>query len=386
MTTQPLRRLGAESPFGLALPAAHPTAGQLYAPRGVWFDDTHLIVCDTGNHRVLIWHGHPDVDGRDADVVLGQPDFTSEGPAAGGSSVENGLHLPTAVFVHDGCLVVADAWHHRVLVWDHIPTRSGAAPSWSIGQPTLADGAPNAGRAVSDDTLYWPYGVGHVHGIFWVADTGNRRVLGWHGGVPTPGRPADIVLGQSDFTSNDENRGGAPHGASFRWPHAISGDAHTLYVADAGNHRVLGWTPVPTADRPADLLLGQQAFDQNVELPHRPQGAHRFRFPYAVSSHGDTLAVADTANNRVLLWHDLPRTGIQRPADAVLGQENFDAAGENRWKAVTDETLCWPYGLWLHGDRLAIADSGNNRVMVWRIGRPSASPTDSPSLLTTAGA
>ena len=141
-----------------------------------------------------------------------------------------------------------------------------------------------------------------------------------------------------------------------------------------------------SADRPADLLLGQQAFDQNVELPHRPQGAHRFRFPYAASAHGDTLAVADTANNRVLLWRDLPRTGIQRPADAVLGQENFDAAGENRWKAVSDETLCGPYGLWLHGDRLAIADSGNNRVMFWQVGAAASVPAHSPSLLSTAGA
>lgn len=380
---QPLRRLGAASPFGLALPAAQPTAGQLYAPRGVWFDDAHVIVCDSGNHRVLIWHGHPDLDGRDADVVLGQPDFTSEGPAAGGRSIENGLHLPTAVLVHDGKLLVADAWHHRVLVWDHIPTRSNTPPSWSIGQPTLADGTPNAGRTVDAGTLYWPYGLGVVGDMFWVADTGNRRVLGWHDGVPYSGHEADVVLGQPDFAHNDENRGGAPHGASFRWPHAITGDAETLYVADAGNHRVLGWTPTPASDRPADLLLGQSAFDQNTELPHRPQGAHRFRFPYAASSFDRTLAVADTANNRVLLWHDLPRTGIQRPADAVIGQENFDAAGENRWKAVSDETLCWPYGLWLHGDRLAIADSGNNRVMFWHIGAGASHP--SPSLLTTAG-
>jgi len=49
----------------------------------------------------------------------------------------------------------------------------------------------------------------------------------------------------------------------------------------------------------------------------------------------------------------------------VIGQEDFDAAGENRWKAVADDTLCWPYGLWMHDGRLAIADSGNNRVMLW---------------------
>jgi hypothetical protein len=54
------------------------------------------------------------------------------------------------------------------------------------------------------------------------------------------------------------------------------------------------------------------------------------------------------------------------PADAVLGQFSMTAGGENRWTSVDPDTFCRPYGLSLHGDRLAVADSGNNRVMVWR--------------------
>jgi hypothetical protein len=56
----------------------------------------------------------------------------------------------------------------------------------------------------------------------------------------------------------------------------------------------------------------------------------------------------------------------------VLGQPDFDASGENNWKAVTSSSLCWPYGLCLHRGRLAIADSGNNRVMIWQVGQASA--------------
>lgn len=369
---RPLLRCGAESPFGLALPSAQPTAAQLYAPRGVWFNDDLLIAADSGNHRVLIWHGLPDRDGQDADVVLGQPDFTSEGPAAGGRSHANGLHLPTAVMVIDGRLLVADAWHHRVLVWDRVPTESNTPPTYAIGQPSLDAVQPNGGAAIGADTLYWPYGFGVAGGRFWIADTGNRRVLGWPR-VPQSGEPASIVLGQPTFTTGDENRGGDPTASSFRWPHAISGDDDTLYVADAGNHRIMGYSPSPRGDAPANLLLGQSDFSRNEELPHRPQGAHRFRFPYAVAHAHDTLAVADTANNRILLWDGLPRTGVQRPADHVVGQLNFDAAGENRWKTVEADTLCWPYGIWLHGERLAIADSGNNRVMLWDISRSASS-------------
>jgi len=363
---RPLVRLGAESPFGLALPSATPTASQLYAPRGVWLDDTRLIVADSGNHRVLIWHRMPGVDGAPADVVLGQPDFEREGPKAGGSDVARGLHLPTGVAVIDGRLVVADAWHHRLLVWHTIPTTSFVAPDVVIGQPTLHDVEPNQGGAVTAATLYWPYGFGVAAGWFWIADTGNRRVLGWPT-LPLDGGPAHVILGQPGPNSNDENRGGDVRGDSFRWPHAVAGDERTLYIADAGNHRIVGWTPAPDADRPADLVLGQRDFVTNEELPHRKQGAHRLRFPYALASGSRRLAVADTANNRVLLWHSLPRAGVQTPADAVLGQLDFDAAGENRWKSVGADTLCWPYGIAMHGDRLAIADSGNNRVVIWSL-------------------
>ena len=47
-----------------------------------------------------------------------------------------------------------------------------------------------------------------IDGRLYVADTGNRRVLGWQG-VPAADQPADFVLGQSDFASSSENRGGA---------------------------------------------------------------------------------------------------------------------------------------------------------------------------------
>ncbi len=332
----------------------------MYGPRGVWFDDEVLVVADSGNHRILIWRGIPDRDGADADVVLGQVDFTKEGPR----EAAEGLHLPTGVLVVDGNLCVADAWHHRVLVWDGIPTVSNTPPAYAIGQLSLADALPNRGGDVNATSLYWPYGIGWHAETFWIADTGNRRVLGWRG-LPMHDQPADIVLGQPDFTSNDENRGGDVTASSFRWPHAVTGIGDTLYIADAGNHRVVGWSPLPTADAPATMVIGQPDFTSNVELPHRRQGAHRMRFPYGIASDGDLLAVGDTANNRVLFWPSPPSHGAGVPASSVIGQDNFDAAGENRWKAVGDDTLCWPYGIWMHGGRMAIADSGNNRVMLW---------------------
>lgn len=359
--------LGAPAHGGLALPAAQPTMAWMYSPRGVFFDDDHLVVADSGNHRVLIWHGLPGHDEQPADVVLGQPDGVTEGHAAGGRGPENGLHLPTGVLIADGRLVVADAWHHRILVWNAVPETSSVPPDLVLAQSDFAAIEPNAGAECSASTLYWPFGVAVIDSVFWVADTGNRRVLGWEGGIPDPGRPADIVLGQPSPESRGENRGVGVGPASFRWPHSMTGRAGLLLVADAGDHRVLGWAPSPEADRPADFVLGQPDFATAGEWPYGPQRADRFRFPYAACLDAGRLAVADTANNRVLLWDSAPLGG--QPADHVLAQPTFGANGENRWTAVTHDSLCWPYGLWLHGDLLAVADSGNNRVMMWRAER-----------------
>ena len=199
---------------------------------------------------------------------------------------------------------------------------------------------------------------------FYVTDTGNRRVLAWNG-LPQPDQPAEMVLGQDSFSVNRENREGAVNACSFRWPHAIAGNHEAMFVADAGNHRVLGWKPIPRDDGPANILLGQVDLQTNTEFPYQPQGPQRLRFPYAVCSEHDLLAVADTANNRVLLWRQLPTDVSNTAADYVLGQTDFDANGENRWDSVAANTLCWPYGMHLHNGYLAIADSGNNRVMIW---------------------
>ena len=130
------------------------------------------------------------------------------------------------------------------------------------------------------------------------------------------------------------------------------------------------------ADRPADVVIGQLDFVTAFESPYRPQGNRALRFPYAVAAADDgRLFVGDTSNNRIAVFDDLAATSIGEPAgagfDRVLGQPSFDGNGENRWDRVEHDTFCWPYGLSFHryadGGRLAIADSGNNRVMVWSV-------------------
>jgi hypothetical protein len=377
---EPLHVLGASSDFSLVLPDANPTRSQLYAPRGVLLDPlpdgaTRVIAADTGNHRLMVWPDLPAGDGADSAVVVGQPDATSEGPQAGGRGPERGLHLPTGLTRAGDLLVVADGWNHRLVGFDAALDTDDPEPVWVLGQPDLSSVAENAGGDVTGHAFYWPFGVLWHDGWLWVADTGNRRVLGWEG-LPGNGRDADVVLGQPTAAERDENRGADVGPDSFRWPHQIAVTGGVLWIADAGNHRVLGWDlPAdggrPT-DRPADHVLGQASFTTARELPHVPQGPARLRFPYAIAPSGGDLVVAPPANNRLLVWPS-PGTATTAgaPADTVLGQHGFDPAGENRWSAVTPDSLCWPYGLSAaadarHGEVLAVADSGNNRVVLWQ--------------------
>jgi hypothetical protein len=331
----------------------------------VFFNDDVFLVVDTGNHRVLLWHDAPREDGQPADVVLGQKSFDVEGPNSAGTGAENGMYLPTAAGVWEGKLFIADAWHHRVLVWNEVPRRSNTPPDCAIGQPDLASVDANRGGATGRGGLWCPYGMAWIQGRFYVADTSNRRVVGWDG-IPEPGQLPDSLLGQPAWESGEESRGEGVGPRSFRWPHAIAGIGEYAYVADAGNHRILGWRGDLTRDRDADVLLGQADMTQAQEFAYRPQGPAKLRFPYALSSDGQSLAVGDTANNRVLFWETLPSGEVtSRAAAAVIGQPSFEANGENHWKAVTRESMCWPYGICWHKDRLAIADSGNNRVMLW---------------------
>src|SRR5262249_45102589 len=71
-------------------------------------------------------------------------------------------------------------------------------------------------------------------------------------------------------------------------------------------------------------------------------------------------------NNRVLIWRSTPTRNGQ-PADVVLGQPDFKSSRSNQGtRAPSSRSLSGPQGVWIQGSRLYVADTVNNRVMVWR--------------------
>lgn len=346
-----------------------PGPDTLFGPRGACLAhaDGPLFVCDTGHHRLLIWRRPPLADQSPADLVIGQQDFTGEGRNARSGIGAATLNMPTGISACDGVLAVADAWNHRILIWHGYPDASHRPADVVLGQADFTSGLANRGSAApTAATLNWCYGVAIADGKLIVCDTGNRRVLIFND-IPTRnGAPADLVLGQRDFTSRDDNAGSWAGALGMRWPHGIAVARAMLLISDAGNNRVMAWRRFPLANgEPCDFVLGQadvSGRDHNRASYHPTSSA--LNMPYGLTVQGSTLVVTDTANSR-LLGFELDGLSMDAPATALAGQQLFSDKGDNRWRAAARDSLCWPYGAAACGDLLVIADAGNNRVLLW---------------------
>ncbi len=359
---------GHQGADGLAMPV-QPGTRTLFGPRGACLAGPAgpFFVADTGHHRLMIWPERPEEDDQPAEMQIGQPDFDAEGRNAKGAVGAATLNVPTGIAAADGILAVADAWNHRVLIWHGYPRASNQPADVVLGQADFTGALANRGADAPDaSTLNWCYGVTIADGRLFVADTGNRRLLMWSQVPERNGAPADLVLGQADFTCRDENAGQSIGAFGMRWPHAVVLAEGALMIADAGNNRVMVWRSAPSVNgAPCDFVLGQAglAHQEYNAAAYYPTAA-TVNMPYGLARLGDHLVVADTANSR-LIGFDLNGLAMGTAAVRLTGQRHFSDKGDNRWAPPCRDSLCWPYGLAGCGSTLAVADSGNNRVMLW---------------------
>ena len=117
-------------------------ANTLSAPGSVYSDGTRLYVADFYNSRVLIYNSIPTSNNAAADVVVGQPDMTQHVDNQGGSPTANTLFWPGSVYSDGTKLYIADSLNHRVLIYNSIPTSNNAAADIVIGQPDMTSNGP----------------------------------------------------------------------------------------------------------------------------------------------------------------------------------------------------------------------------------------------------
>lgn len=319
-----------------------------------------FYISDSSNQRVLVFDSVPSDPTTAPRWVLGQPDFTSSGarPPA------TGIGAPYGLFSDGTQLFVADQAWNRVLVYNLPITQNQPTPDLVIGQPDLTGVAVNRGGMPSASSLRAPADVvvtrsGSVRRL-WVADAGNNRVLRY----TLPSSTADLVLGQPNFTSASGNIAGNSGIARFYNPLSISSDGTHLAVAELPNNRVHIYNTLPTQNaQPSDVLLGQP--NGSTSVPYMPPAVNGLQFgePTSVRSDGTRLFVVDSGFNRVLIFNRIPKDG-KTPPDVVLGQHDFVGTSPNQ-DGVSASSLSAPFDVCTDGTRLAVSDQDNNRVLIW---------------------
>ena len=211
------------------------------------------------------------------------------------------------------------------------------------------------------------------------------------------GQAARLIVGQRTFTEQYPGSSATQLGAAGGV--AVAGDR--LYVADSSrigaapaNHRIVvydgisSFVPRPEVQPPqgsrcpacvgvGSIVLGQPNFEVPADsiFPAKVS-ASTMRLATAVASDGKVLAVADTDFNRVLVWRNLP-TYSGQPADVVLGQASFTTL---KPIATDNKSLRGPQGVWIQEGKLFVADTLNNRVLIWN---SIPSVNDAPAVIAS---
>lgn len=331
-------------------------ASSLARPNEVASDGTHLVVADYENNRVLIWNSIPTSNGQPASVVLGQPDFATTTANNGGVSAQSLFH-PWAVAFAGSKLLVTDYSNNRVLIWNTVPTVNQQPADIVIGQTNMT----SAGAGLTAISLNGPAGISVSGSRLTISDNGKSRVMIWNNLPTGNGSPADTVLGQVDFTTFSQRASVAD---SLYQPRSVLEVANHLYVSDAYNNRIVGWRRVPSANgEPADFVLGQKTLTDSNLFANKLSSNH-FDTPRKIMFDGQHLVVADYNAHRVLIWNSLPSAHGQ-PADIVLGQSSFNSRTQNDGVSVSGSTLFFPRDVFSDGTRLIVADAYNHRVLIW---------------------
>ncbi len=314
------------------------TASNVSSPTGIATDGTVLAVADTNNNRVLIWLHQPTTNGQPADVVVGQPNFTSN---AAVSPSQTSLRAPSGVWIYGGKLYVADTFDNRIMIYNKIPTTNGVAADLVLGQTSFtAFVQPDLTQTPSSatpGTMQTPVSVTTDGTRLFVADLAENRIMVWNSIPTTNGAPCDYVIGQPNLTSAQSNNNDTINST------AVDADGNPTDV-----------TPVLCQSNGSDAVTGTKTY------PNRCGGT--LSFPRFAFSDGKRLFVADSGNDRVLIYNTFPTTSGAF-ADIILGQPDqwSDNTGDNPdgTNAMED-----PSGLAFDGTNLYVADTYNRRVIV----------------------
>ncbi|MDZ4661451.1 MAG: hypothetical protein SGJ18_07495 [Pseudomonadota bacterium] len=197
--------------------------------------------------------------------------------------------------------------------------------------------------------------------------------FGGSGAMINSGTAGQIVLFQNANNSKLINRdGGATQQSGINNGYGMGAfidpkdqNKTKFFIVDRNNHRILIFNQVPTSiGSVPDVVVGQTAFTGGlINAGQAAVNSRGFAGPTYVSVCGDgKMLVADQANNRVLIYNQIPRVS-GAVADIVVGQPGLTSnlAGAGATGLVT------PYAAYCFDRKLFIIDRGNQRIVVHNI-------------------
>ncbi|MBN1383307.1 MAG: T9SS type A sorting domain-containing protein [Elusimicrobia bacterium] len=239
-----------------------------------------------------------------------------------------------------------------------------------LGQSNFLDSLSNQGGSqASTDTFNHSYGIYCDGTKLFIADTDNHRVLIYNQIPADSNTPADVVVGQTNFYSQDANQNGSVGANTLKQPMNVYSDGTRLFIADYGNHRVLIYNTIPnTNNASADIVVGQVtlssgSINQGAGLYNCQ--ANTLSYPWGVLVVGSKLIIADSQNSRVLVYNAIPAVD-NASADVAIGQVTLSSGSFNRGEASpTAKSLKLPYCISSDGTKLFVADQSNSRVLIY---------------------
>ncbi len=336
----------------------------VYAPTGVFKYGSKLFISDQNNNRVLIYNRVPSDNNVLPDLVIGQPDMTTNEANNGGLSART-LKQPRAVFYDGTHLVIPDYGNHRVLIYNGLPANNYAAADVVIGQPDMTSNTANNG-GVSGKSLRQPIAAFIYGDKLLISDNYNSRVLIFNTIPISNFTEADTVIGQPDMTSNTGNNGGVSARSLLHMSRIFASD-NKLFVSDYENNRVLVYNNIPTSDfAAADTVIGQSDMSSNSANQGGAVSASTLSRPVGLWVEGSRLYVADQHNNRILVYNAVPSSN-NAAADVVIGQPDMTSSSVNQGYSISSRTLYYPTGLYCESEKLYVSDYNNNRVLIYNL-------------------
>ena len=218
---------------------------------------------------------------------------------------------------------------------------------------TPPSGNSNPGRDEDENTVSWyDLSVYEYSPSYSVATSNGKTGFGLN-------ETGDILLSGYGFN----NSGGAN---KLNHPVSISANYGKLAVTDRFNNRVLIWNTIPSSNTPPDLVLGQTNFTTH----NSGTGLNNMDFPGQVSITPDgKVLVADSDNNRVLVWTSFP-TSSGQSADYALPITDYVNFGDS-----------WPWGVWSDGTKVVVSATVAKSVLFWN---SFPGPSTSPDVVLTS--